>query len=150
MAEFVTNGFLRFDAIVPEDINERALVEIEQLNRERLGPDGMRPPVTGTPLSACYPEPSAIGEYLRLPQVHGIIESLVGRDPAFDHDWSHHVPSGSRYNQPLHVDAITDTVAPSFDIQLFWFLHDVAPGEGGTRFVPGSHLHSLCGHFSLP
>ncbi len=143
MAEFVTNGFLRFDAVVPAEINRRAVVEIEQLMRERFGPDGMQPPRTGTPLSACYPAPSAIGDYLRLPEVHGVIESLVGPDPRFDHDWTHHVPAGSTYDQPLHTDAITDTAAPSFDIQLFWFLHDVAPGEGGTRFVPGSHLHRV-------
>lgn len=143
MAEFVTNGFLRFDAIVPDDINQRAATEIEQLNRERLQPGGIKPPSTGTPLSECYPAPSAIGDYLRLPAVRGMIESLVGPDPGFDHDWTHRVPAGSTYNQPLHVDAITDTTAPSFDIQLFWFVHDVAPGEGGTRFVPGSHLHRV-------
>lgn len=143
MAEFVTDGFLRFDEIVPAAINERAIVEIAQLNRERLLPDGAKPPHTGTPLSECYPPPSAIGEYLRLPQVRGIIESLVGPEPTFDHDWTHHIPPGSTYVQPLHVDAVTDTDAPSFDIQLFWFLDDVAPGEGGTRFVPGSHLRRV-------
>jgi len=140
MAEFVTNGFLRFDAIVPAEINERAVGEVERLERERLMPDGAKPPPTGTPLASCYPSPSAIGDYLRLPRVQAIIESLVGPEPTFDHDWTHHVPAGSTYTQPLHVDAITDTLAPSFDIQLFWFLHDVAPGEAGTRLVPGSHL----------
>ncbi len=49
MADFVTNGFLRFDGIVPADINERAIAELEQLNSERLlpareYPDAMRPP----------------------------------------------------------------------------------------------------------
>lgn len=146
VAEFITNGHLRFEAIVPADINAAAREEIKTLWRERLGPDGAKPPVTGTPLSACYPEPSAIGAYLRLPRVQGIIESLVGPEPTFDHDWTHPVEAGSTYRQPLHVDAITDTLAPSFDIQLFWYLDDVAPGEGGTRFVPGSHLrHAATG-----
>ena len=94
MAEFVTNGFLRFDGVVPDEINQRAAAEIEQLNRERLQPDGMKPPSTGTPLSACYPAPSAIGDYLRLPAVRGVIESLVGPDPRFDHDWTHHAAAG--------------------------------------------------------
>ena len=111
MAEFVTNGFLRFDAVVPAEINRRAVVEIEQLMRERFGPDGMQPPRTGTPLSACYPAPSAIGDYLRLPEVHGVIESLVGPDPRFDHDWTHHVPAGSTYDQPLHTEGVPDAVA---------------------------------------
>lgn len=144
MAEFVTNGFLRFDNIVPDDINERALEELQALNAGRLLPstdlDAMRPPHSGTPLDDCYPAPSVIGEYLRLPQIRGIIESLVGAAPEFDHDWVHYIPSGGTYLQPLHVDATADTDDPTFDIQLFWFSSDVAPGEGGTRFVPGSHL----------
>jgi hypothetical protein len=48
MAEFVSNGFLRFDAIVPPDINGRAIAELEALNAGRLLPsedlDAMRPP----------------------------------------------------------------------------------------------------------
>jgi hypothetical protein len=143
MADFVANGFLRFDAIVPADVNERAIVEMAELNAGRLRPDGPKPPHTGTPLADCYPAPSAIGEYLRLPQVVGIIESLVGPNPVFDHDWTHHIAAGSTYVQPLHVDAVTDSIDPAFDIQLFWYPHDVAPGEGGTRFVPGSHLRRV-------
>jgi hypothetical protein len=140
MAEFVANGYLRFDAIVPDDTNERAIDELARLNAERLLPEGMKPPHSRTPLAECYPPPSAIGEYLRLPQVRGIIESLVGAHPVFDHDWVHHIPSGGRSVQPLHVDAATDTTDPTFDIQLFWYPRAVQPGEGGTRFVPGSHL----------
>jgi hypothetical protein len=143
MAEFVATGFLRFEAIVPADLNARGIEEMRRLSAERLAPEGMKPPHTGTPLSSCYPPPSAIGEYLRLPQVQGIITSLVGPDPTYDHDWSHHIPAATAVGQKLHVDAITDTAGPAFDIQLFWFPHDVAPGEGGTRFVPGSHLHQV-------
>lgn len=143
MADFVANGFLRFDAIVPADLNERAIDEIRRLNDERLLPGGMKPPHTGTPLEDCYPPPSAIGEYLRLPAVRGIIDSLVGPSPTFDHDWTHFIASGGSYLQPLHVDAIVDTPDTTFDIQLFWFCNDVRPGEGGTRFVPGSHLNRV-------
>lgn len=144
MAEFVANGFLRFEAIVPDELNQRALVELERLNAERLRPaaelDALRPPASGTPLDACYPEPSVIGEFLRLPFVRGIITSLVGAAPEFDHDWVHHIPAGGSYVQPLHADANSDTLDATFDVQLFWFCSDVAAGEGGTRYVPGTHL----------
>jgi hypothetical protein len=143
MAEFVANGFIRFDAIVPADVNERAIDEMRRLEAERLAPGGMKPPHTGTPLDECYPAPSVIGEYLRLPQVRGIIESFVGPNPTFDHDWTHHILPHATYVQPLHVDAITDSADPTFDVQLFWYPHDVAPGEGGTRFIPGSHLRRV-------
>lgn len=143
MAEFVTHGCLRFEALVPADINERAVAEMGELMAGRFAPEGMKPPATGTPLDECYPPPSVIGEYLRLPEVRGIIESLVGPNPTFDHDFTHHLPAGSDYLQPLHVDAIADSPDPTFDIQLFWYPNDVAPGEGGTRFVPGSHFRRV-------
>ena len=134
MAEFVANGFIRFDGIVPADVNERAMDEMRRLEAERLAPGGMKPPHTGTPLDECYPAPSVIGEYLRLP-VRGIIESFVGPNPTFDHDWTHHIRPHATYEQPLHVDAITDSADPTFDVQLFWYPHDVAP----ARVEPDSY-----------
>ena len=86
MAEFVANGCLRFDAIVPPEVNERGIEEMRRLEIERFAPEGLKPPHTGTPLEECYPPPSAIGDYLRLPKIRGIIESLVGPNPAFDHE----------------------------------------------------------------
>lgn len=143
MAEFVTFGCVRFDEIVPKELTKRARSEVEQLNAERLLPEGMKPPHSATPLADCYPEPSAIGEYLRLPEIQGIIQSFVGSDPLFDHDWTHFIPAKSTYMQPLHVDAVTDSTDPAFDVQLFWFLNDVEEGGGGTRFVPGTHLRRV-------
>ena len=49
MAEFVANGFIRFDAIVPTDINERGIEEMRRLELERFAPEGLKPPHTGTP-----------------------------------------------------------------------------------------------------
>lgn len=148
MARFVAGGYLRFDALIPDDVNVRVIEELRALEavkvRQAVGapPEGGEPahPETLTPLSECYPAPSVIGESLRLPQVRGIIESLVGPDPLFDHDFVHRLPAGSRYTQHLHVDAVIDDTSPSFDIQLFYYPVAVAEGAGGTRMVPGSHL----------
>ena len=166
MAEFTLKGFLRFDAFVPEAINERVFEELGDLYATKVSQIarsfGIRTkklksgaatspigesnsqstnrPDSLTPLSACYPPPSIIGEMLRLPQVHGIIESLVGGDPLFDHDFVHYIAAGSAEGQHLHVDAVIDNRHPSFDIQLFYFPTAVAPKAGGTRFVPGTHL----------
>lgn len=147
MARFVACGFLRFDALVPDALNERVLGELAALEPVKLQQAlGQKPtqegtgPASGTPLSRCFPEPSALGELLRLPAVQGIIASLVGPDPRYDHDFVHHLPAGSTWRQRLHVDAVVDSADPGFDVQLFYFPRAVAPGEGGTRFVPGSHL----------
>ena len=148
MAAFVADGYLRFDGLVPETINERVIDELSALvgpkTRQALGlPAGdetLERPESLTRLSDCYPPPSVLGEYLRLPAVAGAIESLVGADPIYDHDFVHFLPAGSGYRQHLHVDAVIDSPDPSFDIQLFYFPREVKAGEGGTRFVPGSHL----------
>lgn len=58
-------------------------------------------PASLTPLSQCYPTPSLLGALLNLPEVQGIIESLVGPDPLFDHDFVHRLPAGSTYHQHL-------------------------------------------------
>ena len=150
MARFVADGFLRFDALVPDDINARVVDELRALAAIKLrqaagggvaeNAEGVEYGHSLVPLSECYPEPSTIGEMLRLPQVHGIIASLVGADPVFDHDFVHLLPAGSTFAQHLHVDAVIDSRDPSFDVQLFYFPNEVRPGEGGTRFVPGTHL----------
>ncbi|MEM8768920.1 MAG: phytanoyl-CoA dioxygenase family protein [Pseudomonadota bacterium] len=156
MAQFVVNGFLRFDGLIPESINERIIGELADLSKvkirqgiESIGldasgfpepPEGVQHPESLTPLSECYPAPSVIGELLRLPQVQGIVKSLVGDDPLFDHDFVHFIPAENPKGQHLHVDAVIDNRHPSFDIQLFYYPTAVAPGAGGTRFVPGTHL----------
>ncbi|MFA9565295.1 MAG: phytanoyl-CoA dioxygenase family protein [Acidimicrobiales bacterium] len=139
VAALVARGFLIFESVVPPEINTAALELFEQTAPIDLMRDK---PTSGTPLSELYPEPSPIGAMLRLPRVQGIITSLVGPEPVYDHDWVHVREPGDVLDQHLHQDAIIDTTL-AFDIQLFWFPHDVAAGEGGTGFVPGSHLRAV-------
>ena len=142
VAEFVAKGFLRFDALVPADLNRAAIDEMGRIAATWGTPDRPYAPDTGQRWSEIYPAPSAIGEVLRLPAVHGIVESLVGSDPVFDHDFVHLRMPNDLSEQPLHADAIIDPNT-AFDIQLFYFPHDVAPGAGGTGFVPGTHLRRV-------
>ncbi|MEY4949560.1 MAG: hypothetical protein RL698_1771 [Pseudomonadota bacterium] len=136
MARFVARGFLTFDAVVPAPINEAA---IEEFAKTGMVDMARAKPSSGTPLSAIYPDPSPIGAMLRLPRVQGILESLIGRDAVYDHDWVHLREPGDVVDQHLHQDAIVDTTL-AFDIQVFWFPHAVEAGAGGTGLVPGSHL----------
>ncbi len=143
MARFVADGYLRFDGVVPEDINAAALAELPTMPL----PAGFEPsaltPASGTPLRECYPPESGIARMLAVPEVAGAIESLVGPDPVFDHSAVHHNPAGSTGVQGLHADAVIDTADPTFDIQVFYFPHAVEADAGGTRFVPGSHLRRV-------
>jgi hypothetical protein len=139
MARFVQHGFLRFESVVPEDICTAAL---ELFARTGMVDMARPKPDSGTPLDEVYPDPSPIGAMLRLPRVQGILTSLLGPTPVYDHDWVHVRASGDVVDQHLHQDAVVD-VTTAFDVQLFWFPHEVGPGEGGTGFVPGSHLRTV-------
>ncbi len=148
MAQFVADGYLRFDALIPDEINSSIIAELGPIEHNKIlrilgapaDAGGPPQPQTLTRLSESYDADTALGQLLALPQVQGIIESLVGPDPLFDHDFVHRLQAQSTYQQHLHVDAVIDGTDPSFDIQLFYYPEAVAPGAGGTRFVPGTHL----------
>jgi hypothetical protein len=156
MASFVSRGFLRLDGAVPADVNEQAMEELPTLFRswldEFLGARSAAPvrrtddaspiPRSGTPLVDAYDPDSAFGRMVRVPVIAGAIASLVGAGSVVDHHFVHIKAAGDLHAQGLHCDAIIDE-GLAFDIQLFWFPHDVAPREGGTRFVPGSHLRRV-------
>lgn len=149
MATFVADGVLPFEALVPDDLNRRVLDELPDLLAQKMrvlagqppasSSPADRPPETGITLDRFRPG-TAIAEVLALPEVRGLVRSLLGPGARYDHDFIHHLPAGHPTAQHLHCDAIVDSADPGFDIQLFYFPHDVAPGAGATRYVPGTHL----------
>jgi hypothetical protein len=134
MALFVAKGFLRFDELVPDEINAAVMAEIDA--------GGIEAAPAGTPLSQCYPPPSAIGRMLRMPEIEGVIHSLVGPDPLFDHQAVHVRMPNEDSAQGMHGDSIIDT-RMAFDIQLMYFPHDVPLEMGGTLVVPGSQYRRI-------
>ncbi len=134
MASFVARGFLRFDELVPSAINDAVMAEIDA--------GTIKAAPAGTPLSQCYPEPSALGHMLRMPEIQGIIQSLVGPDPLFDHHAVHVRQANEGQAQGMHGDSIIDT-RMHFDVQLMYFPHDVPLEMGGTLVVPGSQYRRI-------
>jgi hypothetical protein len=134
MANFVADGFLYFEELAPKELNKAALAEME----------GQRIPAArgGTRLSQMWPD-LAIGKVFRLPEVQGIIHSLVGPDPLYDHHAVHIVNAGNPHGQIWHADAIID-IRMHFDIQFFYFSHDTPREMGGTMILPGSHYRRIC------
>ena len=133
MAEFVARGFLRFDELVPTEINSRVMRDIDN--------DAIIGSAAGTPLSQCY-QGTSIREMLDLPQIQGLIQSLVGEDPLFDHDAIHVREPNEGKAQGLHADSIID-LRRHFDIQIMYFPHDVPLEMGGTLLLPGSHFRKV-------
>jgi hypothetical protein len=141
MAQFVADGCLLFEGIVPDDINEQFI--------EELGRRDVPQVVAGTPLATAFPSGSALHRFTTLPSVEGIIESLVGPGSVVDHQHVHRTVTtdvmakygfdGPAPSQQWHQDSTIDT-RRAFDVQLMWYPHEVTPDMGGTRYLPGSHL----------
>lgn len=160
MARFAARGFLRFDGVVPEDINAQFLAEVGQapdpipgrrLRRaygELLAGAAIPEAAPGAPLAGVYPQGSAVRRLLDLPLVRGAIQSLVGADPIFDHHFLHvtfppaYHEAGENVSQHTHQDSTIDPGA-GFDLQIMYYPHAVTRPMGGTRFVPGTHLRKV-------
>jgi len=133
MAEFVARGFLRFDELVPDEINQAVMQDIDDNN--------IKGAPAGTPLADCY-QGTAVRDLLDMPEIQGIIHSLVGPNPMFDHDAVHVRQPNEGKAQGLHADSIID-VRTHFDIQIMYFPHDVPLEMGGTLVLPGSHFRKV-------
>jgi Phytanoyl-CoA dioxygenase (PhyH) len=157
MAQFVARGLLRFDAVVPAELNAAFLDAVggppdtggsfRNTYAKLLNGTAIPTVPAGTPLAAAYPAGSTLAALLELPRVRGAIDSLVGPAARFDHHFLHVTFPPAFYaargvanvSQHTHQDSTIDR-RQAFDIQLLYFPHDVSPEMGGTRLVPGTHL----------
>lgn len=138
MARFVSDGFLRFDEIVPRELCADALEEMRSHALPTSWPDSTK--ICSQQFNEVW-QGTACKRVFELPQVQGIIESLVGTQPLFDHHAVHIVEPNCKRAANLHQDSMLDLRERSFDIQLSFFPHDITAEMGGTLFVPGSHFH---------
>ncbi len=134
VARFVAHGYLRFDAIVPPEMNARAIEVLEA---------GIPAVPYGTALSAAFPQGSFARELVELPAVAGALDSLLGAEPTIDHHAVHVREPHGGDAQPLHGDAIIDVRPDAFDVQLMYYPQEVTAEMGGTLIVPGSHLRRI-------
>ena len=136
MANFVADGFLRFDELVPAHLNAAALAEMasDAIERPAPGPDAT--------LDKAWPRNDGIRAVFSLPQIRGVIHSLVGANPHYDHHAIHIVEPERSIAQVWHADNILD-LRLNFDIQFFYFPHDTPRQMGGTMILPGSHYRRI-------
>jgi len=146
MADFVADGYLRFDGIVPRPLCQAAQAELDAgfaPSPFGAAPGSEAASWPGRPLASLFASSPAVGPVLRLPAVAAVIESLLGPDPLYDHHYAHVIPARQRWSQPWHADAVIDPRRRAFDIQLFFFFHDTPREMGGTMVLPGSHLRRV-------
>ena len=153
VADFVGLGYLRFDGLVPDSINEDVTRTIDTRLQElggntrqvehSLQKEHHLAQQAGHVIWDCFEATSSFGQILRLPVVRGAIESLVGPDPWYDHHAVHLREQGTP-SQNLHGDGVIDTRA-AFDIQLMYYPSGATAVGGATMIIPGSHLRQING-----
>jgi hypothetical protein len=143
MATFADAGYLRFDGIIPADLAQRFQAECDD---ERLGRSTANDEMH-QPLARLLDGPwrgTALREILELPAVAGIVRSLVGAEPLYDHHVNHTTEPDNPVRRPggnwFHQDHVTDLRPYTFDAVLSIFPHEITKEMGGTTFVPGSHF----------
>jgi hypothetical protein len=136
VARFVQQGFLRFDELV-------ATRECAALLDEVRSGEHWQNARYGQPLSTVWSEESALRRIFARDPVRGIIESLLGPEPIYDHHFPHTSHAGSIRRDDLHQDAMFDRRPFAFDIQLCLFPQNTTLEMGGTLIVPGSHFRRV-------
>ena len=134
MARFVASGYLRYEDVVPKDLCEACREEMQN-NKGFLS--------VGTPFEETWPKETALGETFRLPKVKGLIQSLVGPDPLYDHHAAHLVKAGQLKGPDMHQDSVIDFRENYYDIQLSFFPVDTPDEMGGTFLIPGTHFRNV-------
>jgi ectoine hydroxylase-related dioxygenase (phytanoyl-CoA dioxygenase family) len=124
MAQFVVDGYILFEGMIPQELNEAVYAD----------------QVAGR---GHWDKSEAIHAVFSLPQVKGIIQSLVGENPVYDHSALHVVGAQQRGAQHWHADSIIDARPLAFDIQAMYFSQDCPKEMGPTLILPGSHLRRV-------
>jgi Phytanoyl-CoA dioxygenase (PhyH) len=124
MAQFAVDGYIAFDAFVPQELNERVYADQE----------------AGV---GYWDKSQAIRDVFEYAPVKGILQSLVGANPVYDHSALHIVRAGQKEAQVWHQDSIIDARPLAFDIQAMYFSHDTPYEMGPTIILPGSHLRRV-------
>lgn len=134
MAHFVASGYLKFENMIPKDLCEACVEEMHH-HKGFLA--------VGTPFEKTWPKGTALGDVFRLPTVQGLIHSLVGPDPLYDHHHPHLVNANQMKGPDMHQDSVIDFRNNYFDIQLSFFPVDTSNKMGGTFLVPGTQFRNV-------
>lgn len=137
MAEFVHNGFLRFDTVIPRNICDELYAYIDDSTKR-----GDRPSAPGPLATAWHPDHPCHKAYFN-PVIQGALHSLMGPNCRYDHHAAHRTPGRQAHQQHLHQDAQYDPRFEAFDVQISVFPQDTPREMGGTRFLPGSHFRRV-------
>ena len=139
VANFITDGFLFYENIVSSNLCKKVISEI----KEGLFNEYQK---VGTKFYDKHWNGLAIGEVFNLKIVRNVIESLLGKDPVYDHHYVHIKGKKTKDKENLHQDGDEDKRKYQFDLLVLFFPHDITSNMGGTLIVPSSHYRKVNGN----
>ena len=151
MAQFVIDGFLEFDDIIPQELVDAVYAD----ELKAVDEFGLKKQfawhITDNP-HGFYEFSEAVREVHNLPAVKAVLQSLLGPRHQANHSALHATPPLRKEAQNWHVDAggrrqvrLPKIDPYSFDILTAFFAHDTPDEMGPTLILPGSHMRSVLG-----
>ncbi len=146
---FCREGYLHFEGVVPDEINERTCEYLA--GRIPANPSYLPEGMTGDDLDRIRytHEPSSIlledwfiENVLLNPVIAGALRSLLGRHVGLPVLVSNHKIECPKESQPWHHDA-DHLFGPEVNfVEVFYFPQDTPDEMGPTEVTPGSHIHT--------
>ena len=127
VVEFCKNGFVKLDAVVPDEINQRVTEYLEHNSLDEL-----------------REEDWFIQGVLLNPEAAGALRSLLGAHFALPVGIANHRVECPSESQGWHRDGGSRQTYEMNHLQVFYYPQETPLELGPTEIVPGSHfLHSL-------
>ena len=127
VVDFCKNGFVMLKAVVPAEINRRALAFLDQ--HPQMEPDEI------------LEEDWFVDGVIKHPQAAGAVRSLLGKRFKLPPKMSNHrVQCPRRWPCGWHRDGGAIDSPQLHSLQVFYYPQDVPIALGPTQLLPGSHM----------
>ena len=127
--EFCRNGFLKFENLIPEDINQKTLDFLQKVPEENHGQP-----------HEILDEPWFMDNVIKHPKVAGAIRSLLGKDFALPPTIANHRSVCPQPGQDWHLDGGAKHDGQLNTLLVFYYPEPCPREMGPTEIVPGSHF----------
>lgn len=127
LADFVVDGFVLLEGVVPDALNRAALGELRAWRGDK---------------NQFWMASETIRSVFATARVDGALRLLLGSS-SYDHSSVHLTPAHFPFAQPWHQDSLIDVRSDAFDVLAFYFPAETPAEMGPTLVLPGSHLRRV-------
>ena len=138
VAQFIADGYLKYESIIPKSLCNEIISQVKDNFYTKYDK-------VGTKFKDIWNE-TLLGKVYKNNKVEKIIESLIGKDPKYDHHYIHIKQNHTQEIPNLHQDGDQDKRNNQFDLLILFFPQKVTLNMGGTLIIPSSHFRKISGN----